>query len=112
MNLRLICVSIYLLQFSLNVQHKFEIQHIVFDDLSRFFINASKFITNNSILNDVYFVESIQKQYVFVMKNTKYSNCVVNVILIQMSLKFKTSIIKNYEKTNINVINKSKNEID
>ena len=93
LNLRLIRVSIYLSQFSLNVRHKSKIQHIVFHTLSRLFISASKFIINNLILNNVYFVESIKK-HVFVTKNTKYSNHTINVILIQMSLKFKTLIIK------------------
>ena len=54
LNLCLIRVSIYLLQFSLKVKHKSNSQHIISNTLSRLSINVFKFVVNNFVLNDVY----------------------------------------------------------
>ena len=95
LNFRLIRVSTYLSQFSLNIKHKSNNQYVVSNVLSWLFIDAFKSTINSSILDDVYWQTTLQ--YVYIIEKIKYSKHVVNKIYVNMSSKFKTSIMKSYK---------------
>ena len=95
LNFRLIRVSIYLSQFFLKIKHKSSNQHVVSNALSRLFIDALKSLAKSFVLNNVYW--QITSQYVYIIEKIKYSKHVVNEIYVNMSSKFKTSIMKNYK---------------
>ena len=82
--------------FFSNIKHKSNNQHVISNTFSRLFIDAFKFVVDSFVLNDdVYWQTTFQ--YVYIIDETKYLKHVVNKIYINMSSKFKTSIIKNYK---------------
>ena len=81
LNLRFVRVSTYLSQFRLNVQHKLEKQHIVFDVFSKLFFNVD-------IVKRMF--DSNQSKNIFDM--------IYHVILIKMSNNFKIQLKETYLK--------------
>ena len=116
LNFRFIRVFDYLQRFNLNIRHKFDKQHIIFNAFSRLisdnidfalrkFIDEKKFnvltctltksLTNNEFLTDNTFLAN-EKSFA---KNDKFVLFIIS--LIEMNSDFKQRILKDY-KFNLN----------
>ena len=116
LNLRLVRVFDYFQRFNLNIRHKFDKQHIIFNALSRLIFNninfvlrkfideekldiltctLTKFLTNDEFLiNDTFLTN--EKSFA---ENNEFMLFII--FLIEMSSDFKQQILKNY-KFNLN----------
>ena len=101
LNLRLIRIFIYFFQFRLNIRHKSNKNHVIFDVLSRFFFSNDRvdnqFNLENA-LNFNFFHENV-------IDSSNNSNIYVfQKFLIVMFDVFRKQILKNYVKKKHNEI--------
>ena len=100
-NLRLIRIFIYFFQFRLNIKHKSNKNHVIFDALSRFFFD------NNRIDRQFNFENAINFDFFHenIIDSSNNSNIYVfHEFLIIMFDVFRKQILKSYVKKKHNAI--------